>query len=267
MKFIYFLIIFTLSVFAIPLNKQIIMNMSMTYGYYLGQRYTLDKIKEKYPQLSNDILIAKSKFNLSFDKSINNIDTIMGKSPEWNNIKKKIKERIHSKLNVSHLTYNESIDFINTVKKRAKGKIASPVLETLLMLNPEYEKNPQEEFYDGFKKKYISDDLVKSKGLNFSIEVPMSWASRKANRPNIVRKFISQNGYGSEMAMVLIYNFPEGKYLTENEIKNSISREYKKKSDAIADIVASVLACACLQNHVSLGAFNGLEAIIAQLFR
>jgi hypothetical protein len=230
MKFIYFLIIFTLSVFAIPLNKQIIMNMGMAYGYYLGQSYTLDKIKEKYPQLSNDVLIAKTKFDLSFGKSIKNIDTIMGKSPEWKNIKEKSKEKIHSKLDVSYLTYNESIDFINTVKKRAKGKIASPVLETLLMLNPKYEENPQEEFYDGFKKKYISDDLVKSKGLTFSIEVPMSWASRKANRPNIVRKFISQNGYGSEMAMVLIYNFPEGKYLTENEIKNSISREYMKKT-------------------------------------
>jgi hypothetical protein len=228
MKFIYLLIIFTLSVFAIPLNKQIIMNMSMAYGYYLGQSYTLDKIKEKYSQLSNDVLIAKTKFDLSFGKSIKNIDTIMGKSPEWKNIKEKIKEKIHSKLDVSYLTYNESIDFINTVKKRAKGKIASPVLETLLMLNPKYEENPQEEFYDGFKKKYISDDLVKSKGLTFSIEVPMSWASRKANRPNIVRKFISQNGYGSEMAMILIYNLPEGKHVTENEIKNSINREYIK---------------------------------------
>ena len=99
------------------------MDIGRTYGYYMGQNYTLDKIKEKYPKLSNDILIVKSEFDLSFSKSIKNIDTIMGKYEKWNEIKKDIKKNIHSKLDLSNLTYNESIEFIKTVKNRSKGQI------------------------------------------------------------------------------------------------------------------------------------------------
>lgn len=230
MKLISLLFIFTLSVFAISLNEQTIMDISRTYGYTIGQNYTLDKIKEKYPKLSNDVLIVKSEFDLSFSKSIKNIDTLMGKYDKWNNIKEDIKKNIHSKLDLSNLTYNESIEFINTVKNRAKGQIESPVLETLLMLNTEYEENPHKEYYDGFRKKYISDDLIKSKGITFSMDIPMSWISKKANRPNIVRKFISQNGHSTEMAMVLVYDFPDGIYLTESEIKNSINKEYMNEA-------------------------------------
>ena len=58
----------------------------------------------------------------------------------------------------------------------------------------------------------------------------MSWVSKKANRPNIVRKFISQNGQSIEMAMVLVYNFPEGKHLSTNDIKNSINKKDMKET-------------------------------------
>lgn len=155
MKILSLLFLFSISAFAISLNEQTIMDISRTYGYTIGQNYTLDKIKEKYPKLSNDVLIVKSEFDLSFSKSIKNIDTLMGKYDKWKNIKEDIKTNIHSKLDLSNLTYNESIEFINTVKNRAKGQIESPVLETLLMLNTEYEENPHKEYYDGFKKSIL----------------------------------------------------------------------------------------------------------------
>jgi hypothetical protein len=206
------------------------MDISRTYGYYQGQQYSLDTIKKKYPKLSNQVLLAKSEFDLSFSRSIKNIDTLLGKYDGWKTTKKEIVENIHAKLDLSHLTYNESIDFINTVKQRAKGNIETPVLETLLMLNPDYEKNPEKEFYDGFKKRYKCDDFKKSKGVDFSIDVPMSWASKKANRPNIVRKFIAQNGHSAVMAMILVYNFPDGKYLSVNDIKRMINKQQMKEA-------------------------------------
>lgn len=225
MKSIVFILICTISTFAIPLNKQTTIDISRTYGYYIGQTYTLDRIKEKYPKLSNQIFVAKTEFNLSFSNSINNIDTIMNKYDGWKSIKKDMIKNVHTKLDTSNLTYNESIQFIETVKHRAKGNIESPVIETLLMLNPKYEEQPEREFYDGFKKKYISDNLQKSKGIEFSLEVPMSWISKEANRPNIVRKFISNNGHSIEMAMVLVYEFPDGKYLTESDIKSTVNKK------------------------------------------
>jgi len=229
-KLLFLILFISTSLFGIHLNKQIIMDISRTYGYYQGQKYSLDTIKKKYPKLSNQVRIAKSEFDLSFSKSIKNIDTLMGKYNGWKSIKKDIIKNIHTKLDLSNLTYNESIDFINMVKQRAKGNIETPVLETLLMLNPNYEENPEKEFYDGFKKKYISDNLKKSKGVEFSLDVPMSWISKEANRPNIVRKFISQNGHSIEMAMILVYDFPDGKHLSVNDIKSTVNKKDMKES-------------------------------------
>ena len=222
---IFTLVFNVISLHAISLNKQTIMDISRTYGYYQGQLYSLNTIKKKYPKLSNDIFIARSEFDFSFSKSIKNIDTLMSKYDGWKSIKKDIIKSIHTKLDLSNLTYQESIQFIQLVRQRAKGKIESSVLETLLMLNPEYEKYPEREFYDGFKKRYRCDDFKKSKGVDFLIDIPMSWASKKANRPNIVRKFISQNGHSVEMAMILVYNFPDGKYLSTNDIKGMVSQK------------------------------------------
>jgi len=227
MKAIFFILTLSSFLFAIPITKQTIIDISTTYGYYQGQEYILNAIKKKYPKLSNEVLIAKSKFDLSFSKSIKNIDTLMSKHDRWESIKKDI---VNNKLDLSNLTYTESVNFIDRVKERAKGNIETPVLETLLILNPSYENNPEKEFYDGFKKKYISDGLKKSKGIEFSLDVPMSWISKEANRPNIVRKFISQNGHGTEMAMVLVYNFPDGKYLSVNDIKSAVNKKDMKEA-------------------------------------
>ena len=225
MKILVLFLLLSVSAIAISLNKKIIMDISRTYGYYQGQLYTLNTIKKRYPKLSNQVFIAKSEFDLSFSKSINNIDTLIGKYDGWNSVKKDIEKDIHKNIDLSGLTYTEAINFIDEVKKRAKGDIESPVLETLLMLNPSYENNPEKEFYDGFKKKYVSDDFKKSKGVEFSLDLPMSWVSKKANRPNIVRKFIAQNGHSVEMAMVLVYDFPEGKYLSNIDIKSTVNKK------------------------------------------
>ena len=80
------------------------------------------------------------------------------------------------------------------------------------------------------KMKYISDNLKKSKGVEFSLDVPMSWISKEANRPNIVRKFISQNGHSIEMVMILVYDFPDGKHLSVNDIKSTVNKTDMKEA-------------------------------------
>lgn len=230
MKYLFIIFTFTVSLYSLSLNNQTMRDIGRTYGYYQGQEYKLDTIKKKYPKLSNQVFIAKSKFDLSFSESIKNIDTLMAKYGGWKSLKKDIVNEIHKKLDLSNLTYNESIDFIAIVKQRAKGNIETPVLETLLMLNPSYEENPEKEFYDGFKKKYISDNLKKSKGVEFSLDIPMSWISKEANRPNIVRKFISQNGHSMEMAMIIVDDFPDGKYLSANDIKSTVNKKDMKEA-------------------------------------
>jgi len=179
-------LLFISSSSAIELTKNLIMDMSKTYGYTIGQTYTVDFIKNKYPNLNNQIFIAKSEFDMSYLDSIDNIDSILNSKAKdaWSNIKKDIKNKIPKNINLENFTETDARNFLKEVKLRAKGDIESPIIETLLMFNPTYQKYPRKELSDGFFKKYISDGNFKAKGVKFSIKVPKSYKSKEANRPN-----------------------------------------------------------------------------------
>ena len=217
--------------------------MSRTYGYYIGQTYTLDNIKKKYPNLQNEILLIKNDFDLKYLKSIKDIEQFFTKNmskKQWSDLQKMVKDGIKKQLN-TNISYEESLEAIQVVKARIKGDIESPVIETLLMFNPNYQKNPIEELNDKFIQTYNSKDNPKAKGVDFSVKVPKSWKSQEANRPNIVRKFTSNNGYiiedtFIENIMILVYGLPiEVKKLTSQDVtdvcndipENSVLRECK----------------------------------------
>jgi hypothetical protein len=217
--------------------------MSRTYGYYIGQTYTLDNIKKKYPNLQNEIFLIKNDFDLKYLKSIKDIEQFFTKNmskKQWSDLQKMVKDGIKKQLN-TNISYEESLEAIQVVKARIKGDIESPVIETLLMFNPNYQKNPIEELNDKFIQTYNSKDNPKAKDVDFSVKVPKSWKSQEANRPNIVRKFTSNNGYiiedtFIENIMILVYDLPiEVKKLTSQDVtdvcndipENSVLRECK----------------------------------------
>lgn len=217
--------------------------MSRTYGYYIGQTYTLDNIKKKYPNLQNEIFLIKNDFDLKYLKSIKDIEQFFTKNmskKQWSDLQKMVKDGIKKQLN-TNISYEESLEAIQVVKARIKGDIESPVIETLLMFNPNYQRNPIEELNDKFIQTYNSKDNPKAKGVDFSVKVPKSWKSQEANRPNIVRKFTSNNGYiiedtFIENIMILVYDLPiEVKKLTSQDVtdvcndipENSVLRECK----------------------------------------
>ncbi len=240
---IFFLFLFLSTLEAIEVSKNLMMDMSRTYGYYIGQTYTLDNIKKKYPNLQNEIFLIKNDFDLKYLKSIKDIEQFFTKNmskKQWSDFQKMVKDGIKKQLN-TNISYEESLEAIQVVKARIKGDIESPVIETLLMFNPKYQKNPIEEINDKFLQTYNSKDNPKAKGVGFSVKVPKSWKSQEANRPNIVRKFTSNNGYivedtFMENIMLGVYDLPiEVKKLTSQDVtdicndipENSVLRECK----------------------------------------
>ena len=240
---ILYIFLFLSNLEAIEVNKNLILDMSRTYGYYIGQTYTLDNIKKKYPNLQNEIFLIKNDFDLKYLKSIKDIEQFFTKNmskKQWSDLQKMVKDGIKKQLN-TNISYEESLEAIQVVKARIKGDIESPVIETLLMFNPNYQKNPIEELNDKFIQTYNSKDNPKAKGVDFSVKVPKSWKSQEANRPNIVRKFTSNNGYiiedtFIENIMILVYDLPiEVKKLTSQDVtdvcndipENSVLRECK----------------------------------------
>lgn len=206
----------------IKLSNALAKDIGQAYGFYLGQDYLLNEIPKKYPSLSGLALIAEKKFSATFNSSIEGMDAMMSKhaKAEWTKIKSQITKQIVSSFNINQITESQARQFIELVSQRAKGNIESPVIETFLLFKSGYQEHPEREFLNGYKYKYKTNGSGKAKGVSFSIESPKTWIAKEGNRPNIVQKFVSENGRGLELFLVLIKEIPlqPGEKITEKDI-------------------------------------------------
>lgn len=212
------------------INNNVFTEMSQAYGFKIGQDYSLEMIEKKYPDLKPQIQIAKLKFDKSFRNSISTIDSILSsKGSEWLKIKSQLKDQIKSSVNLNNYNYDQIKDFVKSVEARANGEIPVPIIGTLLTFNPTYLKRPNLEFTDGFKYRFSSKDNLKAKDVDFHLDLPQSWLAREGNRPNIVQKFLSQNGHGSAIALVLVLELPGVNSISEEDIKDLARSEESKE--------------------------------------
>lgn len=206
----------------IQLSNALAKDIGQTYGFYLGQDYSLNEISKKYPSMSRLALIAEKEFSATFKSSIEGMDALMSKhaKTEWERIKGQLTNQIANSINIEQITESQARQFIELVRQRAKGNIESPVIETLLLFKSGYEKHPEREFLDGYKYKYTTNGAGKAKGVAFSIEAPKTWAAKEGNRPNIVQKLVSENGRGLELLLILIKEMPlpPGETITEKDV-------------------------------------------------
>ncbi len=68
--------------------------------------------------------------------------------------------------------------------------------------------NALEEFLSGHKETFSTQGHAKAKGVNLRISYPKSWAAMEGERPNMVQKFVSENGRGLEMATIITRSIP-----------------------------------------------------------
>lgn len=210
-------------------NEVVINEMSQAYGFNKGQDQILELIKKKYPSLESQIQIAKLKFDKSFGISISIIDSILAsKGDEWIKVKNQLNDQIKASVKINDYSFDQVSEFVSSVVKRANGEIPAPIIGTLLTFNPRYLKDPTLEFTDGFKFRFNSKGNEKAKGLEFHLDLPQSWLAKDANRPNIVQKFISQNGHGSAMIMILVLSSPEFSNLSDKDVKELAQTENMK---------------------------------------
>ena len=213
----YFLIALLLDIAAITtacteisITNPVAKDIGHSYGFYLGQQLSLKMISEDFPALVGVALLAEKEFWAKFGDSINEMDTRMSNlSPkEWQKIKADLELQVAKSTASIKLTQANAEKFIQIVRDRAKGNLPSPVIETLLMFKPRYQRNPATEFTDGYKQHYEDGGTGKAKGVAFSLEVPLSWKKMEGKRPNVVAKFVSENGRGLEVFLVLIKAVP-----------------------------------------------------------
>lgn len=205
---------------AFNINRQFLLNTSIGYGYLSGQDILLNTIANEYPDLARDAYLAEIRFNTKFpnlkDKHFKVIESL--DNPEINREVDKSTKELQTLLATynQNLSKSEAIAFISEVNRRAKGEIESPILENFLVV--QYNNRPNQEMLDGFYNTFSSKGLSKAKGIEVTLKLPKSWQQQEASRPNIVKKWISQNGTGIDSIMLMVKNLPETN-ISLNDIK------------------------------------------------
>ena len=185
-------------------KEPLYVDLGKTSGFIIGQRLSLNHIANEYPALSPRAIKAEREFNLTFgvaekniEKSLRNI--LKDGYPEYIAT---IEEEIKSISKPQQINRDIAAQFLDEVELRAKGKIPSPMLETLL--HYQFKARPAEELIRGFKTIYRTKGHPKTKGLDVQIEYAKSWSLREGKRPNIIQFFRSNNARGPAFASILI---------------------------------------------------------------
>ncbi len=222
-----FLLLMHQPVSAQEVRSSLPSDLGRAYGYYTGQKFSIERIKQLYPALAGEAAKAQARFDVVFKASYDNIGKELkaGLGPRWDAYEKQLSDQLTTSL--ASLDQAAAENFIREVGLRAKGQIESPVLETLLTYNPEFQNDPAKEFLSGFTQIYRTKDHPKAKGVDFQIQYPRSWRAKEGLRPNVIQLITSQNGRGFENTALMVkdIDLPRGYVVTEEELDDFFSPE------------------------------------------
>lgn len=184
-------------------KSQEINKLSRTFGYLKSQEYSLDLIRQTFPELEKEVLKSELEFEISFKNASTRIDkrlrVVLGS--EFQTFESQLSDQLKLLIS-SNITKEIALQFIQEVRNRAKGNIESPVLETLLTY--QFIEAPENEFLRRFIQTYSTQNHPKSKGVTINYKLPNSWEEQEGDRPNIIKKYISENGDGKEIVMLMV---------------------------------------------------------------
>lgn len=213
----------TVTAAELNFNQTSIKGLAQAYGFILGQDFSLERIKQEFPELAPAVALVNAQFNSSFpsikSKLKEQLVKAMGKKL-FDKTDHDLKKQLRATLGKQVITNEVAQGFLQQVKERAEGNIDSPVVEYLLAVK--YLSNPAGEFLDGYRQRFNSDGHRKAHGLKLVLQVPKSWKGKEGERPHIVKKWVSQNGTGMEMIHLDIRD-TEGYTPTNNEIETFVS--------------------------------------------
>jgi hypothetical protein len=88
-----------------------------------------------------------------------------------------------------------------------------------------------QEILTGKHFKFSTAGHPKSKGINMLVSYPASWKAMESDRPNIVQKFVSNDGRGLEMAMIITKSLPlpKGTIIPDEQLKSHFTIDELKK--------------------------------------
>jgi hypothetical protein len=204
--------------------------MILAYTFYLKQKMSLEFISSRFPTLKDYVESTTTEWNREFIASVKNIDSALTSNlnDEWLKNKNALYEKF-IRADYSGVSEENASQFIDIVNDRTYGHIQTPILETFLIWNPRYRKNPETEFTDGYVRQFSTKEMRSYLGINIKIVYPRSWKAIEGNKKsNVAQNFISGYGLG-DVTLSLVIEKSKTNY-TKEKINQLLTKESLVKS-------------------------------------
>lgn len=187
------------------LTNAVLKDMGTAYGFWIGQNYSIERITKKFPNLRNRFSTAEFVFNRKYQSGLQNIEKIFqARFPtEFADMRSGLFKKL-SGVDFSGLNQQTALSFLQELNDRANGPLVSPIYETILEFTPAYLNSPEQEFADGFTKKYSTLNDPAAQGIHLEIRYPASWKAVTADGSGIIQQVVSENGRGLESVNIAI---------------------------------------------------------------
>ena len=223
-----FLILLAVSLLAVnvqafSVNQNSLGGLATVYGYLTGQEISLKAIESSYPELQQEVTLARSQFDASYSNAREKTKNKLIEIFKDNGIKlMAMTDEKLAEQPPKFVTKNEAVAFIKTVHNRANGIIENqPIRDFLLAIT--YFENPGLEIADKKVQKFNTKNEVKAKGLDINVTLPLSWKEQEGTTPNSIRLWKSEGGTGKSLITFLVYN--SGDTRTKAQVKMAIERK------------------------------------------
>ena len=177
-----------------------------TFGFCYSQRLSLKQLRQKFPDMEAQIMLAEIQWDNAFKEAEVAVEARLKAlvPKQWEDEREKMFSDFEPIIRQQNSKANREIaaQFLKAVQQRAKGALESPNREILLSSHPMFVKSPELEFATGYIGTFASKGHSKAKGVELSVRYPLSWKQHEADRPNIVQKWISGAGHGTDVFMI-----------------------------------------------------------------
>ena len=224
-----------LQVQAFSLNQNSLNGLAQVYGYLIGQEQSLKIIETSYPELQQDIFLARLKFQSAYpdlkDKTASRIIVLV--KEQGKTLISNIEQQVAANAPKA-FPKNQAIEFLKTVENRAEGKIENqPTRDFMLAIT--YFENPEREIAEKKTQKFNTKSEAKAKGLDLNLTLPLSWTEQAGATPNTVRTWKSEGGSGVSTISLLVRD--TGDTRTKAQLQRAIEiRELVNMVPSSADV-------------------------------
>jgi hypothetical protein len=172
-------------------------------AYCVGLIEGLDNVERRFPELSVDVLAARSAWMASpFSGGCRTIESGILSSPDGKRnlevLDKKVLDETRKRLKLD--SREEALAFLDLVAKRSKGEIEVDLVRgNLLWQHKPYQENPEKEYLAGFNLPAV---ISTESGENVRFKIPMSWKQEEEENPALMG-FRNCYGHGNVWMTVM----------------------------------------------------------------